>query len=106
MTTKQAKRQLTIPYEEVRNENLKDWQVTEHYLRLSLQDGLDDFLESLRHVAQAHGMAALARKSGLSRAALYKILSPKGNPQAKSLWQLVEALGMHFELVKEEKKAA
>ena len=106
MTTKRVKPKLLLPYEPLRNKGLKNWKVTEHYLRLALQDGLDEFLNALKNVAQAHGMSALARKSGLTRPALYKILSPKGNPHARSLWQLVEALDMHFDLVGEHKKAA
>src|SRR5690348_1019335 len=106
MTTKKTSIEPSIPYEEVLHASLKNWEVTEEYLRLSLEGGLDEFLEALRDVAKAHGMSSLARKSGLSRPALYKILSPKGNPHAKNLWQLMRALGMRFELAmnKEETK--
>lgn len=106
MTTKNAKPKLLLPYESIRAKGLKNWKVAESYLRLALQDGLDEFLEALRNVAQAHGMTVLSRRSGLSRPALYKILSPKGNPQARSLWQLVEALDMHFDLVGTQRKKA
>lgn len=106
MTTKIVKRKLLLPYESIRNQGLKDWKVAEAYLGLALQDGLESFLEALRNVAQAHGMTAVARKAGLTRPALYKLLSPKGNPQARSLFQIVEALGMRFELVTEQKRAA
>jgi len=106
MTTKIAKRNLLLPYESVREQGLKDWKVAEAYLGLALPDGLDAFLAALRNVAQAHGMAAVARKAGLTRPALYKLLSPEGNPQARSLFQVVEALGMRFELVSEQKRAA
>lgn len=106
MTTKTAKRKPLIPYEAVRDKGLKNWKVAQAYLGLALEDGLDDFLEALRNVAQAHGMSAVARRSGLTRPALYKLLSPKGNPHARSLWQVMEALGLRFELVTEHKKAA
>jgi probable addiction module antidote protein len=87
-----------LPYESIRDQGLKDWRVAQAYLRLALQDGLDEFLAALRNVAQAHGMAAVARKSGLTRPALYKLLSPNGNPQARSLWQVLEALELRFDL--------
>ncbi|MGH7441666.1 MAG: addiction module antidote protein [bacterium] len=104
MTTKTAKRKLLLPYESVRDEGLKNWQVARAYLQLALQDGLDAFLDALRNVAQAHGMTTIARKSGLTRPALYKLLSPKGNPHARSLWQVMEALDVQFDLAL--KKAA
>jgi probable addiction module antidote protein len=106
MITKRAKQKLLIPYESVRDQGLKDWKVAEAYLGLALEDGLDAFLEALRNVAQAHGMAAVARRSGLTRPALYKLLSPNGNPHARSLWKVLAALNLHFELVAEHTKAA
>ena len=106
MTTKRAKAKLLLPYESLRQAGLKNWKVAEPYLRLALHEGLDTFLQALRNVAQAHGMSALSRRSGLTRPALYKILSPKGNPQARSLWQLVEALDMQFDLVAAQGKKA
>jgi probable addiction module antidote protein len=106
MTTKNARQKLLVPYESVRDQGLKNWKVAQAYLHLSLQDGLDTFLEALRNVAQAHGMSAVARKARLTRPALYKLLSPKGNPHARSLWQVMEALDVHFEVVVENKKAA
>ncbi len=106
MTINHAKQKLLIPYESVRDQGLKDWKVAEAYLGLALEDSLDAFLEALRNVAQAHGMAAVARRSGLTRPALYKLLSPEGNPHARSLWKVLAALNLRFELVAEHKKAA
>src|SRR4030065_274780 len=42
-------------------------------------------LIALRHIAEAYGMAKVARKTGLAREALYRALSPKGNPTIKTL---------------------
>jgi probable addiction module antidote protein len=108
MTTKRVKidRKLGKPWEEVRDKLLKDWKSSRIYLRMALHEGgLEEFLGSLREVAQAVGVANLAKRSGLTRQAVYKILSEGGNPHARSLWQIVEALGLKFDLV-EEKKAA
>lgn len=106
MTTKRAVRPPSVPYEPLRDEALADWRVSRAYLRMALREGgLDEFLESLRHVAQGIGVAKLAKKSKLTRQALYKILDGKGRPQAHSIWQIVEALHLRFDLV-EDKKAA
>ena len=106
MTTKHAVRPPAVPYEPIRDKFLKDWKVARPYLRMALREGgLDEFLDSLGEVAKAIGIAKLAQKSKLTRQALYKILYGNGHPQAHSIWQIVEALNLRFDLV-EEKKAA
>lgn len=106
MTTKRVGRPPAVPFEPIRAKLLKDWATSNAYLRQSLkEDGLDAFLESLGHVAEGIGMTALARKTGLTRQALYKILYGKGRPQAHSLWQIVAGLNLRFDLV-EDKRAA
>jgi len=42
-------------------------------------------------------MTDIAQKSGVTRASLYKSLSEKGNPNFKTIHQVVQALG--FKLV-------
>lgn len=106
MTTKRAGRPPAVPYEPIRDKYLRDWKVARPYLRMALRDGgLDEFLDCLREVAHAIGFAKLAKKAGLTRQALYKIVDGKGHPQAHSIWQIVEALHLRFDLV-EDKKAA
>lgn len=53
--------------------------------------------ESLGVVARARGMTDLAAKTGLSRETLYRTLSPKGNPNLKTLLVIISALGLAFD---------
>jgi len=52
------------------------------------------FLLALRNVAEARGMARLARETKLNRENLYAMLSKRGNPVLSSLSVIVNALGM------------
>jgi probable addiction module antidote protein len=52
---------------------------------------------ALRTVAEAvGGMAALARKTGLSRETLYRTLSTRGNPRLDTLAAILAAFGLHL----------
>lgn len=53
-------------------------------------------------VARSRGMTALARKSGLSRAALYRALAPAGNPTLSTLLEVIKALGLKLHVVPEK----
>lgn len=45
-------------------------------------------------VARAEGMSEVARKTGLSREALYRSLTENGNPTLKSVLLVLNALGL------------
>lgn len=45
-------------------------------------------------VARAKGMTQLSRDTGITREALYKTLSPKGNPRLSTLLSVLSALGL------------
>jgi probable addiction module antidote protein len=51
---------------------------------------------ALGAVARARGMADLARKTGLTREALYRSLSAEGNPELATLTKVLKALGMRL----------
>ena len=54
-------------------------------------------LLALRTVADAYGgLGAVAAEAGISREALYRALSPKGNPTLKTLLAVLKALGMRL----------
>jgi probable addiction module antidote protein len=94
-------------YEEGLIERLKDGEFAAEYLNVSLADseeGADErFLIALRQIAQAHGMTAVAEKSGLARQGLYRALSESGNPELSSLRALLNALGMRLNVVQKQK---
>ena len=70
------------------------------YLNACLAEGDEgDFLLAVRDVAQAHGgLRRLSRKAGLNREHLFRMLSKGGNPELKSLRQVIGALGLKLVL--------
>ena len=69
------------------------------YLTKMVECGeFDAFLEALGHIARAHGLAAIARDSGLGRESLYKALSAKGNPEFATVLKVIHALGLKLKV--------
>jgi probable addiction module antidote protein len=70
------------------------------YLRAAMEslDDPDDRaagLLALRAIAEAYGgLGAVASEAGISREALYRTLSPKGNPTLRTLLAVLKAVGM------------
>jgi len=85
---------------------LSDWDAAEilqtpadiaAYLDTYLEDGTpEEMLAALNTVARSYGMAALAREAGISREALYRALSDKGNPTLDTLLRVMKALGVRL----------
>jgi probable addiction module antidote protein len=72
------------------------------YLKAALEE-LDDpdnraaGLLALRDVAEAYGgLGMVAASAGISREALYRSLSPKGNPTLKTLLAVLKSVGMRL----------
>jgi probable addiction module antidote protein len=81
------------------------------YIKAAMQE-LDDpdnraaGLLALRALAEAYGgLGAIAAQAGISREALYRSLSAKGNPTLKTLLAVLKSLGMRLS-VEPEKKVA
>lgn len=82
------------------------WDVTEFlttdeaiaaYLEAALEDGEPRVVAmALGNIARAKGMAAVARDAGITREALYKALSEKGDPKLSTLLGVMKALGLRF----------
>ena len=68
------------------------------YIEAMLEDGDARAVPiALRTVAEAvGGMAALARKTGLSRETLYRTLSTRGNPRLDTLAAILAAFGLRL----------
>ncbi|MDR1397226.1 MAG: putative addiction module antidote protein [Desulfarculales bacterium] len=65
------------------------------YLAACLEDfSIDAFLLALADVAKARGMTQLAKDTGLTRASLYKTLSPGNKPQFETILKITNALGV------------
>ncbi|MEK6726444.1 MAG: addiction module antidote protein [Deltaproteobacteria bacterium] len=85
-------------YQEDLIEALKDPIEAAAYINAAIEDGdREVFLLALRNVAQAHGgMSTVAEKAHLNRESLYKMLSKKGNPEIKSIFNILHAIGLRL----------
>lgn len=68
------------------------------YLNAVLEDGeQQELLLALRRMAEAFGgVPKLAQTTNLNATSLYRALSPRGNPELKSLRALLKAMGMRL----------
>jgi probable addiction module antidote protein len=73
----------------------------EEYLLATCEDGEPaEIAHALGVVARARGISDLARKTGLTRQALYKALSGEGNPEFGTIAKVARALGFRLALVR------
>src|SRR5882762_7630830 len=99
-------------YKDDLHKELRDPVFALKYLNACLEDGDHGvFLLALRDVAEAYGgVGRLAKKAGLNREHLWRMLSKRGNPRLENLVQLAHAFGWRLALVGKEvhpmKKAA
>jgi len=67
------------------------------YIEAALEENDPDFLLSvIRDAARSKGMAQIARELGLDRRGLYKSLAPDGNPSFKTVFKLLDLLGLRL----------
>lgn len=92
-------------YQEDLIESLKDPREAAEYLNAAIEDGNKEvFLLAMRNVALARGgVSAVAKKARMNRESLYRMLSKKGNPELKSVFNLLHAAGLKISI--EPKKA-
>jgi probable addiction module antidote protein len=97
-----------VPYEPRLHAGLKNPREAAAYLEAAIADGDEaGLMLALRHVAHAlGGVAALARKSKLTREATYRILSESGNPELRTLTAILGAAGLRLSVKPLEKRAA
>jgi probable addiction module antidote protein len=85
-----------VDYKPFLIERLKNPVFAQGYLNATLQD--EDrgvFLLALSDVVEAYGgMSKVARAAKISREHIYRMLSEKGNPELKTLKNLLGALGL------------
>jgi len=93
-------------YQDVLIESLQDPLEAAAYLDAALEVGdRAAFLLAVRNVVDAlGGMANIARKAGLNRENLYRVLSDKGNPELGSLEKLLKAVGLRLSVAVEDGK--
>lgn len=91
-----------ISYDTSLSEALKDPAEAAAYIEAVLS--LDDpaaLLVALRHVAQAHGMAEVARRADMGNKTLFRALSEKGNPTITTLHKVLHAVGLRLSVTPE-----
>jgi probable addiction module antidote protein len=77
------------------NELKKDPEFAAEYLNAAIRDGDPAvFLMALGDLLKAKGVSSVSKKTGLNRENLYRIFSQDGNPQIKSVFALLDALGL------------
>ena len=76
-------------------EYLEDPKTAAAYLAVVFEEGdVDEIRSAVNDVARAHGVADLARETGLSREAIYKAFGSSGNPTLTTLLAVFKALGL------------
>lgn len=81
-------------------EFLKSDEAIEAYLEAAFEEGDLTFIAvALGNIARAKGMTKVARDAGITREALYKSLSEKGDPKLSTLLGVMKALGLRFSVV-------
>ena len=73
-------------------------------LEAALEENDSDYLLSVfGDIARSKGMTQIAKELNLDRKGLYKALAPDGNPSFKTVFKLLDILGLRIRL---ERKSA
>jgi probable addiction module antidote protein len=93
------KRKTSISHDEAMIRRIrKDPEFAAEYLKAALDDADEPrvLLIALRHVAQARGIARIAKAAGIERESLYRALSARGNPRLSTLYAVAKAIGVRL----------
>jgi probable addiction module antidote protein len=70
--------------------------VAEYLKAAAAEDDPRVLAAALGDVARARGMSEVARRTGITREALYRSLSAEGNPELITLTKVLRAVGMRL----------
>ena len=93
------KRKTSVSHDEAMVRRLrKDPAFAAEYLKAALEDEDEPrvLLLVLRHLAQAQGVAKIAKAAGIERESLYRALSARGNPRLSTLVAVTKAIGLRL----------
>ncbi len=80
-------------------EKLRDPEFASNYIMAAIVENDLDFLPTaLGDVAKAHGMSKLAEGTGINRRTLYKVFDKKSNPSFELVTNIMDQLGLSFEI--------
>jgi probable addiction module antidote protein len=78
-------------------EYLDDEEAIVAYVEAAFEDGDPEIIKhALGNVARARGMTSIAKDAGVTREALYKALSERGDPKLSTLLGVMKALGIQL----------
>src|ERR1035438_9379628 len=82
----------------------KDPDFAAEYLKAALEDEDEPrvLLLTLRHLAQARGIAKVDKAAGIERESLYRALSARGNPRLSTLVAVTKAVGLKLTVERSE----
>jgi probable addiction module antidote protein len=95
------KRKTSVSHDEAMIRKLRQQpEFAAEYLKAALEDSDEPrvLLIALRHVAQAQGIAKIAKIAGVQRESLYRALSANGNPRLSTLHAVAKAVGLKLTL--------
>lgn len=76
------------------------------YLDAYLEDSSPEELrQALDTVARSHGISDLAKRSGVTRAGIYKALGQDGNPSFDTIRSILAAMGLRLTVEPAEREA-
>ncbi len=88
-------KELTVSHRERLIEELRaDPELAAEYLNAAADGDPRVYLIALRTVAEAQGMAKVAKAAGVPRESLYRALSSGGNPRFSTLHAILKAAGL------------
>jgi probable addiction module antidote protein len=93
------RRKASVSHDEAMVRRLrKDPEFAAEYLKAALEDQDEPrvLLIALRHLAQAQGVAKVAKAAGIERESLYRALSERGNPRLSTLFAVTKAVGLRL----------
>lgn len=93
---KASVKELTVSHRERLVEELRaDPDLAAEYLNAAAEDSDPRvYLSALRTVAEAQGMAKVAKAAGVPRESLYRALSSSGNPRFTTFHAILKAAGL------------
>ena len=78
---------------------IKDKEDVIAYLEAALEENDPEIILSIvNDIARSKGMTKIAKELKLDRRGLYKSLAPDGNPSFKTVFKLIDLLGLQLKL--------